>query len=228
MSPVRLLALTLVAATVAACGRIPLNRAGRVEKGSVIPSEQVYATQCAACHGADGTLGTARPLRDANYLASIGHDRLLDIASRGQGHLMPAMAASQGGPVDDEQLKSLVEFLYAQWGAGGRAGAVEWSGPLGDATRGAAVYGTHCQTCHGAPDGKAPGTRGSVTDPNYLRLVSDQALRSSIVFGRSDLGAGCTGPYPGQPASARLSSADVSDVVAFLASKRPMIGGVKR
>lgn len=224
MSLLRATVLALAAVSLTACGKVPLNRAGRTEKDSVIPSEQVWATQCAGCHGADGTMGVARPMRDADYLASIGPQRLLEVVTRGQGRLMPAMAASQGGPVDDEQLHSLVDWMVKEWGTGGRAGPVEWSAAPGQAARGATVYAANCQTCHGAPDGKAPGTRGSVTDPNYLRLVSDQSLRSSILFGRADLGAGCTGPYPGQPASARLSAADVSDVVAFLASRRPQMG----
>ena len=41
---------------------------------------------------------------------------------------------------------------------------------------------------------------GSVVDESYLLLVSDQALRSTVLFGRIDLGCpSYLGPYPGQP-----------------------------
>jgi ubiquinol-cytochrome c reductase cytochrome c subunit len=213
-------------ALVAGCGEMPLNKAGRDEAEAARPAswQSLYATHCAGCHGADGTLGPARPMRDAAYLASVPRAQLLQIVSGGQGTLMPALAQSRGGAVADADLVRLLDGMVAEWGKDGRAGAVAWSGPLGDAREGAAAYATFCQTCHGQPDGRAPGTRGSVTDPNYLRLVSDQALRSAIVFGRADLGGACAGPYPGQSADRRLSAGEVADITAFLAARRPRIG----
>lgn len=211
---------------IAACGEVPLNKAGRDDAAAAVPPtwSALYATHCAGCHGADGTLGPARPMRDASYLASVPRDRLIEIVSAGQGTLMPALAQSKGGAVPDANLARLVDGMLAEWGKNGKALGVAWSGPLGDASRGASAYATFCQTCHGAPDGRAAGTRGSVSDPNYLRLVSDQALRSAILFGRADLGGTCNGPYPAQAADRRLSAGEVSDVVAFLAARRPSNG----
>jgi len=210
-------------ALIAACGEVPLNKAGRDDAAAAVPPtwSALYATHCAGCHGADGALGPARPMRDASYLASVPRDRLIEIVSAGQGTLMPALAQSKGGAVPDADLARLVDGMLAEWGKNGKALGVAWSGPLGDASRGASAYATFCQTCHGVPDGRAAGTRGSVSDPNYLRLVSDQALRSAILFGRADLGGTCNGPYPGQAADRRLSAGEVSDVVAFLAACRP-------
>jgi mono/diheme cytochrome c family protein len=163
-------------------------------------------------------------MRDAAYLASVPRNQLVEIVSAGQGTLMPALAQSKGGAVADADLARLVDGMVAEWGKHGRAVPVAWSGPAGDASAGAGAYATFCQSCHGAPDGKAPGTRGSITDPNYLRLVSDQSLRSAILFGRADLGGACNGPYPGQPAGRTLSATEVSDITAFLAARRPSFG----
>jgi mono/diheme cytochrome c family protein len=218
--------LLLGVALVAACGEIPLNKAGRDDAAAAVPASwsALYATHCAGCHGADGTLGPARPMRDAAYLASVPRERLVEIVSAGQGTLMPALAQSKGGAVPDADLARLIDGMLSEWGKDGKASAMAWNGPLGDAARGASAYATFCQACHGAPDGRAPGTRGSVSDPNYLRLVSDQALRSAIIFGRADLGGTCNGPYPGQPADRRLSAGEISDITAFLAARRPVFG----
>jgi mono/diheme cytochrome c family protein len=218
--------LLLGVALVAACGEVPLNKAGRDDAAAAAPASwfALYATHCAGCHGADGTLGPARPMRDAAYLASVPRERLVQIVSAGQGMLMPALAQSKGGAVPDADLARLIDGMLSEWGKDGKASAMAWNGPLGDAARGAPAYATFCQACHGAPDGRAPGTRGSVSDPNYLRLVSDQALRSAILFGRADLGGTCNGPYPGQPADRRLSAGEISDITAFLAARRPVFG----
>ena len=223
-----LLATVFVMGAAAACGKIPLQQSASTSEAPAVTWQGVYAENCAACHGATGELGGARPMKNATYLATISREQLVQVIAKGQGTLMPALAASQGGPIADADVQTLVDGMVAEWGKGGTPAAMAWDGPLGNATNGAALYQANCQTCHGAADGKAPGTHGSVTDPNYLRLVSDQSLRSSIVFGRADLHASCDGPYPGQPASKRMTSSELADVVAFLASKRPQMGSTKR
>jgi mono/diheme cytochrome c family protein len=226
MSPRRALAAVGLVA-LAACGRVPLDKAARDDAQAAAPVtwQGLYAANCAACHGADGTMGAARPLRDATYLVSVPREHLIAATAAGQGTLMPAFAQSKGGGMPDAQVVQLVDGMLAEWAKGGVPTSVAWSGALGDAGAGAATYATHCQTCHGAPDGRDTGTRGSVTDPNYLRLVSDQALRSAVLFGRADLGAACNGPYPGQAAGRTLSATEVADVTAFLAARRPNFGG---
>jgi cytochrome c oxidase cbb3-type subunit 3/ubiquinol-cytochrome c reductase cytochrome c subunit len=59
-------------------------------------------------------------------------------------------------------------------------------------------------------------------DTAYLALVSDQALRTTVIAGRIDLGMPDWRAYiPGQP----LSAQQISDVVAWLVSQRqPVVG----
>jgi cytochrome c oxidase cbb3-type subunit 3 len=78
------------------------------------------------------------------------------------------------------------------------------------------VYARDCQSCHG-PDGRG-GTAGSIVDASYLSLVSDQYLRTIVIAGRPDVGhPDWKNDVSGQP----LTPEQVSDVVAWLASKRP-------
>src|SRR5262249_29242900 len=87
--------------------------------------------------------------------------------------------------------------------------------------RGRAVFAGACARCHGE-NGQSDPRSGSVTDPSYLALVSDQHVRTTVVAGRSDLGmpdwrgAGGTGP---------LSPQQVSDVVAWVVAQRRSVPG---
>jgi len=95
------------------------------------------------------------------------------------------------------------------------------SDAVGDAHRGEAVYATFCQSCHGA-DGTGGPKVGSIVAGSYLALVSDQALRTLIIAGRPDLKhPDWRGDAPGRS----LTSQEVSDVVAWLAAKRPELAG---
>jgi len=183
---------------------------------------QLYAQNCAGCHGAGGRLGAARPLNDPLYLAFAGADALRQAPANGvQGTAMPGFAQSAGGNLTDEQIASLVEGMSAQWGRPEDFKNVTLPPyrpeTAGDPRRGAAAYQVYCSRCHG-PDGGGGPSGGSIIDPNYLTLVSDQSLRSTIVAGRTDLGMpDWRNRLPGRPMSAQ----EISDVTAWLASKRP-------
>ena len=85
----------------------------------------------------------------------------------------------------------------------------------GDAAKGTAVYQTYCARCHGA-DG-AGGSAGSIVDPNFLTMVSDQGLRTTVVVGRADLGKpDWRSNLPGHP----MTEQEINDVVAWLVSHR--------
>jgi mono/diheme cytochrome c family protein len=87
----------------------------------------------------------------------------------------------------------------------------------GDATRGAAAYGVYCASCHGV-DGRGGAKGGSVVDGAYLGLVSDQALRTAVICGRTDLGMpDWRGYVPGRA----MSDQEITDVVAWLVAQRP-------
>src|SRR5437016_10879498 len=70
---------------------------------------QLYAQNCAGCHGVDGRLGAARPLHDPLYLALVGTDVFRQITAHGvPGTAMPAFAEHAGGSLTDQQLHLLV------------------------------------------------------------------------------------------------------------------------
>jgi mono/diheme cytochrome c family protein len=180
----------------------------------------LYGENCAGCHGADGKSGAAIAMNNPVYLAIIDDASMRRVIAGGVfGTAMPPFAQSAGGSLTDRQINLLIAGIRKNWAAVSSAGlgAPPYSNSTaGDSNSGAQVYAANCQSCHGA-DGKG-GTAGSVVDTSYLLLVSDQYLRSIVIAGRPELG------HPdwkrvasGQP----LTPAQVSDVVAWLASKRP-------
>jgi cytochrome c oxidase cbb3-type subunit III len=197
---------------------------------------QLYALNCSGCHGADGRLGAARPLNDPLYLALVSAATLRAMIAQGvPGTAAPALAQQVGGPLTDKQIDILVEGMRSRWGKAENSNNVAFppyslqdagakgSDP-GDSQRGAVVYQTYCAQCHGK-DGSGGPKGGAVINPAYLALVSDQALRTAVIVGRSDLGMpDWRGNVPGRA----LSPQEISDVVAWLASHRQAGEGATR
>lgn len=220
----------------AACEeRVPLTRPREVPPAADSPAgfARLWSTHCAGCHGADGTLGPARPMNDPLYLASVDDATLRRIIAQGSppGTLMPAFSPSAGGPLSDTEIDAIISGMRRAWGRtdvtpspipyaaaplfGAAAGGANRTGAVparGDPERGKAVFDRSCVSCHAG---------GEVIDPFFLQLVSDQALRSAIIFGRPDLGMpGAAGPFPDPPAGETLSAQDVDDLLAWLAQRR--------
>ncbi len=77
-----------------------------------------------------------------------------------------------------------------------------------------------CASCHG-DDGRGGKSAGAINDPNFLALISDQALRRYVITGRPDLGMPDYADPKGRPEGFQpLTSQDVANVVALLADWR--------
>ena len=218
---------------------------GRPGTGSAVlrPDEVVsfptlYKENCAACHGENGRNGAAIPLANPVYLDVVGEDRLRQIIANGvPSKLMPPFAKSAGGMLTDQQVAALAKGIVHTWGSPGILAGQNpppyVSTQPGDPIRGQQAYASFCARCHGAAGEGAPGDPksksgrlGSIVDSSYLALISDQNLRSMTIAGlpdrdmpdwRSDLASS-------RPAQA-MTSQQVTDIVAWLASKRSVNPG---
>lgn len=190
----------------------------------------LFQENCIGCHGADGKLGPAPPLNDRLFLALAPDTELQRVISEGRaGTLMPAFAASQGGHLTNAQIKVLALGIRKEWRPSESApkGAPPYlvtqaktdGAAPGNRDNGLKVFVRACAGCHG--DHGQGGRHGAINDPNFLALISDQALRRFVITGRPDLGmpdyAGTKGRLEDfQP----LTAENVTDVVALLASWR--------
>ena len=201
---------------------------GQPNKGSEVlaPSEvlefgPLYAENCAGCHGVEGRGGAAIALANPVYLA-IADDTVIRkvIANGAPGTAMPAFAHSAGGMLTDKQIDVIAREIRSRWSRPGILGAANPPGyaakSAGIAPHGELAYKTYCESCHG-PGGHGTARGSAVTDDSFLALVSDQGLRTIVITGRPELGApDWRGDLPGKP----MSDQDITDVVAWLASRR--------
>jgi mono/diheme cytochrome c family protein len=225
------LAATLALAGCDAVPGRPKPDAGELAPSEVVAFDALYARNCAACHGRDGRLGAARALNDPVYLALVPSERVRQVIAIGvPGTAQPAFALDAGGPLTDQQIDVLVRGIEDRWRRpdsialqemppydGARAAGRE----AGNAERGLEVFAGSCASCHG-DNGRGGPRGGSVTDPSYLALVSDQHLRTTVVAGRSDLGMP---DWRGDGGTAPLTPQQVADVVAWLGAQRQPVPG---
>ena len=188
--------------------------------------EVLYAHNCAGCHGPHGKGGASIALANPLYLAITDDPIMLRVTTLGvTGTLMPAFAKSAGGMLTDKQINVVVKGIREHWSQPdvlhGQDAPPYSASNAGDAARGLQVFGVFCSSCHG-PQGRGGPKARSIVDPSYLALVSDQSLRTTVIVGIPELGApDWRGDAPGKP----MSSQDISDVVAWLASQRTAFPG---
>ena len=211
------------------CGSLPGQP--QPESRELAPEEvrdfaELYGHNCSGCHGPEGKGGAALALANPVYLAITDEETLRRVTSTGvPGTPMPAFARQAGGTLTDEQIDVLVREIRGRWSRPDALGGVTppayRTDDAGEPVRGEEIYRTFCASCHG-PDGKGGPKGSSIVDGSYLALVSDQGLRTTVIAGRPDLGQP---DWRGYVAGRSLSSQDVSDVVAWLASRRPRYPG---
>lgn len=219
-------ALLLSALTLAATCACDSTHARRPVDSPIIPPrttefKTLYGTNCAGCHGPSGEGGVALGLGNPIYLAIASDAILRRVTANGvPGTAMPAFAQGAGGPLTSSQIDVIVSGIRDRWSRSNLQRGPQpppYAAPgLGDASRGASAYARYCASCHGVA-GRGGSRAESIVDVAYLALVSDQSLRTTMIAGRPDIGhPDWRGYVPDEP----ISSEDVSDVDAWLASQR--------
>ena len=202
-----------------------------ISSDQIVDFDVLYRQNCLGCHGSGGRLGPAPPLNDAVFLSIVPDSELHRVISNGRpGTPMPAFASNKGGPLTDAQVKALAEGIKPRWGSTNKVSATvppyfkAASSSAGNKDRGAVIFDRACACCHGPlGEGKKDpeGGAGAINEPAFLALISDQALRRYAITGRPDLGMpGCADKSGRQDDYQPMTSAEIEDLVAFLASWR--------
>jgi mono/diheme cytochrome c family protein len=211
----------------------PANRP--VMPNQILDFNQLFATNCAGCHGATGRLGPAPPTNDPLFVSIIPNDELLRVIRNGRtGTPMPPFAHANGGSLTDAQVIVLAEGIKSHWKSNspleGTPPPYTYSNSQGEQSmsgsreRGAVVYERACAGCHG-PNGtggvRNGATGGAINAPSFLALISDQAIRRIIITGRPDLDMPTYAGQLGRPSDFQpLTSSEINDLVALLADWR--------
>jgi cytochrome c oxidase cbb3-type subunit 3/ubiquinol-cytochrome c reductase cytochrome c subunit len=140
---------------------------------------------------------------------------------------MTAFAVSAGGTLTNEQVAALVVGIRRNWGRASDPSAptlppysedeaVARGESHGDVGRGRGAFVTYCSRCHGT-EGRGGASAGSVIDPAFLALTSDQSLRTTTIVGRQNESIPGWREYvPGRP----MTNQEISDIVAWISAQR--------
>jgi len=208
----------------ALCGACANRDEEPVTADQVTDFRALFSQNCTGCHGLDGKNGAAQTLNYPLYLAIIPRDTLQRVIENGRpGTPMPAFSSDQGGPLNAKQVRALVDGIEGTWAKpeafrNGQLPPYSAEGAPSDVQHGRQLFNTACIGCHGPH-----GVVGPLENASYLTLVSDQSIRTSIIVGRPQLG------MPDWRLLNRghsLSDQDITDLTAYLSSRRPPIAKV--
>ncbi len=204
----------------------PIANSEEARPEQVLDFPTLYKQNCAACHGESGRNGASISLSNPVYLAFAGTANIQRVISQGvPGTMMPPFGQNAGGSLTDQQVTVLAQGVVKAWSnpnvLHGQTPPPYATSLQGNPEAGQKAFSASCAQCHGSSaEGMttAKGAHvGSLVDPAYLALVSDQSIRSNIVAGRS-------GEMPDWQSHVgethALSDQEITDIVAWLTSHR--------
>ena len=172
---------------------------------AISKGRELYAQNCALCHGENGEGVDGPPLNDKTFLNDTLDNTIFSVISSGvPGSEMPAWSQAHGGPFTDQQIRELVAFIRSwQPDAPDRRAAAL----AGDPINGLTIYNSTCIVCHGA-NGQGTETAPALNDPERLAQFDDEWYADTIAEGR---------PAQGMPTwGTVLSPAQINDLIALL------------
>jgi cytochrome c oxidase cbb3-type subunit 3 len=190
---------------------------GQLELGA-----RLFAENCAVCHGENGQGRVGATL--AKNWPSIRPDLTVrSIIENGiSGSVMPAWGQANGGPLTNEEIDALVEYILS-WQTSGppqftpRPSATPRPpiSPVpnveGEPNQGAILFDQNCAVCHGA---NAQGRVGANLSKSWPGIRPDLSIKNTIQNGVS----GSVMPAWAQANGGPLSDAEINDLVAFILS----------
>ncbi len=208
--------LLLTLLLIAAVGFTWLNETTRMEhlKAELLLESaerggDIYFEQCTACHGATGQGGVGPALNNSRYLESASNLVMFETIRAGRpGTIMPAWSQDNGGPLTDEDIRDLVEYIRS-WEEDAPDIAEDQFVP--DAVRGLSLFNSSCFVCHGE-DGRGGDVAPAINNPSRLSQLDNDWYMGVISNGR---------PAKGMPTwGTVLSPNQIDDILALISSWR--------
>ena len=167
--------------------------------------QQLFADNCATCHGKNGEGDVGPALNSKKFLQSTDDGVIFSVIGSGvPGTGMPSWAQGNGGPFTDEQISDLVGFIR-HWQA--TATDVAKPTPTPNPAQGATIFKSVCYACHGA-NGEGTDRAPALNDQKLLSQFDDNWFRQTISQGR---------PSKGMPTWGKvLSPEQINAVVAYI------------
>lgn len=166
---------------------------------------EIYSEQCSTCHGFQGEGGVGPALNNKSLLKNTLDNVLFSVVRSGvPSTQMPAWSVDFGGPLTDEDIRSVVAFIRL-WEPSAPEILPEEFVP--SAERGAMLFTSTCETCHGA-NGLGIDGNDTINDLARLSSLDNDWYRGVIRNGR---------PASGMPTwGTVLSPHQIEDLIALI------------
>jgi mono/diheme cytochrome c family protein len=166
----------------------------------------VFRSNCASCHGANGEGGVGVRLNSANIVPAVSDEYLFRTIV--EGRATTAMPAWRHLSADN--IAALIAYMRS-WNNGERQ-YVTSAPATGDYMLGEVHYRMSCAPCHGDVGEGGVGPR--LSDPGFLRIVSDDLLYEWIGHGRAD--TAMRGFLSEEQGVTSLRPSYIADVIAYI------------
>jgi mono/diheme cytochrome c family protein len=210
----------LLALVLLAVGSIGVQAEAPAQEPTNELGAQLYAENCAVCHGPDGQGRVGATL--AKDWPSIRPDLTVKtiITNGVPGSPMPAWSQANGGPFSETEIDALTQYILS-WQTGGapqitsrptatlRPPITPLPNVAGDPNRGGVLFDENCAVCHG-PNGE--GRIGATLAKAWSGIRPDLSTRATIANGI----AGSQMPAWSQANGGPLSEQDIDDLVTFV------------
>ncbi len=179
---------------------------------------ELYAQNCAACHGEDGKGGIGVPLSLPSFQATVDNQYLKRTIRLGRpGRVMPPF-----NQLTDIEIDAIVAHLRSWY----HGNIPQYSSqPIkGDQKHGAALFKQHCVACHGQQAEGGHGTGVTLSRPRDLPIVAPSLHNPGFLGAASDamikhtLAVGRKGTPMVAFSKKGLKDQDLNDIVAFIRS----------
>lgn len=168
---------------------------------------QIYADNCASCHGTDGTGAIAPAIGAMEFLASVEDIQIEQLIALGvPGTEMVAYSLDFGGPFTSEDIDAVTVYLRSLEER--EFSLANWRAPLeNEDLSGGQLYTLACSRCHGVDLAGDPEQEIPALGPTSAALESSDVF----LFGRISEG------YQQMPRFGNtLSDAQIESIIAYL------------
>jgi cbb3-type cytochrome c oxidase subunit III len=172
----------------------------------------VYATQCVACHGADGTGSKLAPALNDPLVREKG---AIEIERTIQNGVPGALMSAWKNVLSPEELAGAVALIMRwQEVPSGAIPMPDQPVPVTDESLalGQQLFASNCSRCHG-PEGQGTPRAPSLNVKSYLEQTGDTAIQQIITHGVP----GTAMPVWGD----RLADSEIQAIVGFIRSWQP-------
>jgi mono/diheme cytochrome c family protein len=151
--------------------------------------QQLFAQNCATCHGSFGEGGpnptrpddVIAPISTGEYLKTRDDFTLRAIIAQGQPNFgMSPFSTASGGPLEEEEIDAIVAFMRS-WEDNPPVELPPEVSASAVSLEGAEIYSELCAQCHG-PEGEG-GVGPALSDPSFQQENSDQEIFDTINLG---------------------------------------------